>query len=146
LPLDKSLSRSDAALLVGFFLYQLVVRRDYYGRLKQQYSTYRVNNRYQGYSIYWSDTLAEDYPFDSRAHFHLRNKEIGLVSRRLKQVSVQIVIATGPKHEREWRYEAKAISRPNQYLPQALHSGRRLLPIVSPNKCLLGLVLSTCTI
>jgi cytoskeletal protein CcmA (bactofilin family) len=60
------------------------IRWDHSGRLVQQGTTYRGNNRYQG-------------------HFYLCNKEMGLVDST-KQVSVQIVIATGPKLGRAWRY------------------------------------------
>ena len=58
------------------------IRRYHSGRLVQEATTYRVNNRYQGYSKYCSDALAEDYPCYSRAHFYLRNKEMGLVDSK----------------------------------------------------------------
>jgi hypothetical protein len=58
------------------------IRRDHSGRLVQEATTYRVNNRYQGDSKYCSDALAEDYPIYSRAHFYLCNKEMGLVDSK----------------------------------------------------------------
>jgi hypothetical protein len=58
------------------------IRRDHSGRLVQQATTYRVNNRYQGYSKYCNDASVEDYPAYSRAHFYLRNKEMGLVDSK----------------------------------------------------------------
>jgi hypothetical protein len=62
------------------------IRRDHSGLLVQQATTYRVNNRYQGYRKGYrkhrSDASAGEYPFYSRAHFYLRNKEMGLVDSK----------------------------------------------------------------
>jgi hypothetical protein len=72
--------------------------------LVEQATTYRVNNRYQGYSKYCSDVSAEEYPFCSRAHFYLRNKEIGLVDLKSEAGLCQNCFSTGPKLGRQWRY------------------------------------------
>jgi hypothetical protein len=55
------------------------IRRDHFSRLVQQATKYRVNIRYQAYSKYCSDASAEEYPFYSRAHLYLRNKELAIV-------------------------------------------------------------------
>jgi hypothetical protein len=80
------------------------IRRDHSGRLVQEATTYRVNNRYQDYSKYCSDALAEDYQFYSRAHFYLRNKEMGLVDSKSEAGLCPNCYRYGPKLWREWRY------------------------------------------
>jgi hypothetical protein len=84
------------------------IRRDHSGQLMQQTTTYRVINQYNGYKKYCSDSTKDGFPHYSRAHFYLRNKEMGLidsksVAGRVLQVSVRIVIATVPRLGRAWR-------------------------------------------
>jgi hypothetical protein len=58
------------------------IRRDHSGQLMQQTTTYRVINQYNGYKKYCSDSTKDGFPHYSRAHFYLRNKEMGLIDSK----------------------------------------------------------------
>jgi hypothetical protein len=58
------------------------IRRNRAGVLMQQVTTCRVLKRNSGYDMYKADVLAEGHPHDSKAHFYLRNKEMGLVDSK----------------------------------------------------------------
>jgi hypothetical protein len=58
------------------------IRRNRAGVLMQQAITHRVLNRNSGYERYKDDAEAEGYLSNSKTHFYLRNKEMGLVDSK----------------------------------------------------------------